>query len=411
MDARYLDLVKGALTLTASTVIARALGFMYPVVAAALLAAADYGVVRYAISLATLVAAPVTATSTVIARTVARSRVSTSSSDSYVASSVAGAAALTAVVLTALMVYQSVFSDLPPGMLAIVVGLAGFYVYSGLVRGLSDIGKLAVLPCASNAFQLLLLGLIPARILPPSPAVVAAVYGMSYIGPIVALEAVHPLAHIQLRMISGRVLGELGRLYMPLALAHAAYTAWMSIDVICLGLIRGSSQVASYSVGKTVTTVLEFVPTAVTTLLLPRLARGGPSAEARFSACLLILTSVPLAIGIAVGSPLVVRVLFGGKYAVSPVVVAAQAVGMALHGLYTVQEVRWVAAGKTHLHLLAIGVALLMNIVGQVTLTPRFGMLGSAFSFALSIALAPAPVIVLEKVGVSCRALAGKDND
>ncbi len=388
--------------LTIATIGARGLGFLYPVLAAHLLSLGSYGMVRYNISIALILCLPVSATSTVIARFLAEHSRSQERHSTYYSAGIIGAGLLLGVTVALVLAGERLGFHIKSSVLAVVLGLSVFYVYGGVIRGASDVFKLALYPLTSNAFQLLLLAIVYWGVLPSTVGSVTAIYGLSYLLPVAVLELVKPTESRFLfdrRILSA--IGDLGRFYVPVAAAHAAYTGWISIDILFLGHFRNAEYVGAYSAAKTLVSVIDFVPTAVATLLLPKLASlGGTNVRyAALSGLTILVLSIPLAIALTVGAPLWLSVLFGSEYAGACNVVGWLSLGMTAHAFYTVLEVNWIARSRPQLHALCIGLTLAANVLGQSVLTPNYGPLGAAVSFASSMFVGPAVVLIFRVLG------------
>jgi O-antigen/teichoic acid export membrane protein len=98
------------------------------------------------------------------------------------------------------------------------------------------------------------------------------------------------------------------------------FTVYLWIDTIMLSLMTGAKVVGWYGAATTLFQTLMFIPTLLSTTWLPRLVAAfeeSPSQllrTARKPVELVLLISAPMAAGMAMVSPIAVRVLYGSSY-------------------------------------------------------------------------------------------------
>lgn len=170
--------------------------------------------------------------------------------------------------------------------------------------------------------------------------------------------------------------------------AHAgnlADIAVFRIDALILGAVRGPVELGLYAAAVNVAEVLLYLPTAVSTVLLPdRAARaddpsGGPTARI---AALVAAASALAAAAAAIAAPAVIAVLFGAAFggSVTPLrILAIAMVGMA------VRRVLWadLAARRRQGMASAAAIATLAVVVGlDFALIPDYGAAGAAWASA-----------------------------
>ena len=185
---------------------------------------------------------------------------------------------------------------------------------------------------------------------------------------------------------------------LPLAGAFVANELAGSLDVLLLRGLRSSEETGLYSLAAQPLQALEPLPRLILWSVFPLLAkRSAPreSAQAddafvarahRSTVAALGLAAAPLAAGTALCGPALLATLFDPRYeqAGGPLVVLA--FGTALGFLASPFESTLVALGRTRSVLAASAGALLVNVLGNVLLVPRFGTMGAAWAWVATAA-------------------------
>lgn len=172
-----------------------------------------------------------------------------------------------------------------------------------------------------------------------------------------------------------------------------AYWALGSSDRWFLAAYHGSDEVGIYSVGYTVGTIGMLAVTGIIGALLPELAReesagGGGSAtdKARLTELLAALLLI-VAVAVAAAGGDVIRALAGPSFHPAAIVVPWLAAGVLFYGGQQVGNTLLLLAGKLHWAGMAWGIALMVSLLLNRWLVPRYGAWGAAVTQAASFLL------------------------
>lgn len=378
-------LLKGSTLVSIGTAIARVLGLAYSLVLAGVFPADQYGTVRYAIALASIVAIGAQPFGQhVMARFVSKYRNDTSKLDSILSN---GFLILSLIFLGTLLIAVPVLLTLAHfniGIIAIFFGETLFYAYWGLSAGFLEPRRFTISYLGSNLVQIILVYLVIVRMGIHSPTLALTIYGLSYLPPLSLLVVFWPFpGHVRASLINRRVLGELLHFALPIWVSHACYSVGISLDLLLLESWGTSSQLGSYSLSKTLTTMFLIVPMGISTLLMPKVA-STPSSEHRRSLVRMLTVSLVVnAIVLAIYLPLVqplTRRIFGADYVVAPAISILLALYMIAYGIHGLVTAVFVGSGRPHLESVSRIAELVSIVLGCWLLIPRLGATGAAIA-------------------------------
>jgi len=176
-----------------------------------------------------------------------------------------------------------------------------------------------------------------------------------------------------------------------LLIVDGAYTAFTQIDVLIIGAYLSASAIGIFSAPIKLTVLLAYPGTAVAAGVAPRLARGlpgGPNVRA-FATGLRILLIVQAAITafILAWAPLMVRVVLGPRYHESASVLRALAPYIFLSGFGALVSVSANYLGEARRRVPVAIVTVVVNLVVDLILVPRIGVIGGAWGTDAAFAL------------------------
>ncbi len=379
----------------AGNLIARGLGFLFPVLLARGLDRDSYALATFLIATGFFAGELVlTGFPTALTRALATGPSASERSAWFASSLVAGLPLLAASALLGAVL--AVVGQAPVGLLILViVGLTVDAYYFATLRGLQRFGWLASYRVAANGLQLaLLVVLIALDLLTVEVAVV--LYSLVYLGPILAIElASRPVASLarqgdaQTKVTRARI-GELTRFAVPALISGTAYGAILGFDVFFVRLFAPEA-VADYGAARSLTLPLLLVPFALSIVLLPRVAAASPLHQARALGRALAVSSAAAALGwlgyVAFGS-LVIERIFPPSYAAAaePLTTLAPAVG--LLGVYSVLSQWTLGTGRPWAAAAALSIGALVTLAAHATLTASMGAVGAGWSIGIGVAVA-----------------------
>src|SRR5579871_74737 len=372
-------------------VLARALGVLFSVVVARAFGPADFGMVRYAIGVAGITSIVVGPLPTMLSRYLATYRNESREVDRYFTNSMV----LIIIVLLFTLIGTGWYvggepSGIVLGTLFVVIGLAAFNTYTELTRGLDAIWRMSSYYVVANLIQLVAIVVCVWGLGMRSVGLALAIYGLSFLVPILFFEYwTRSAVHLRPRLITFATMWRLSHFSVPLVIAHASYTIWLTLDLLLVQQRLSAQDTGVYAAAKTVVLIFLFVPYAVTTVGLRYFARGSKKDAERsllLSLGASLVASTVLVTGIWGWSGQLVQLLFGQNYVSAAPPLTILAAGMALYTVYLVFETWMIARGYPWLHALAMTITMVMSSVAELILLPSWGLRGVAVGFSLGIA-------------------------
>ncbi len=171
--------------------------------------------------------------------------------------------------------------------------------------------------------------------------------------------------------------------------------AALRVDMFLLSSIKGTAAVGVYSVAVTFAELLWFVPNALNAVMLPKVSGEGDAAldvTVRLERVLWPLTLVA-GVGLFVVAAPLIPMLYGRDFAAAAIPLALLLPGAVAMALTTMPASYLSGIGKPKLWTRAAAANLVVNVVANVVLIPRFGIAGAAISSAVSYSVAAVWVI------------------
>ncbi len=184
---------------------------------------------------------------------------------------------------------------------------------------------------------------------------------------------------------------EFWRYNTPRAVARVAQTLTQRLDVLILAAVVSVEDAGVYGTVSRCMIAGVFVATAVKQVVQPRLRRlivrkemGAVKTMYGASTTWLVIATWPAYIAMAVYAPLVMRA-FGQSYERGANALVILCLTMLVASACGLVDVVLLMLGKSWLSTANVVLALVLNVVLNVLLAPRFGMIGSAWAWSVAI--------------------------
>lgn len=371
---------------------ARALGFVFYVVAARLLQPAEYGTLAYALAILTTASILLTNAPGGLARFLARNESNQDRQELYYSNWVGAVG----VVVTASVVLFLCFVPLTGlnawlalGVVVNLLNVAVFETYVQTQRGLGRFVVMGVYDSLANFLQLaaiVALGLIGVR----SAPLFLVVYGLSAIAAafLMRLAAPTPLS-LHLRLIGWRQMVRIGRYVAPIIAQGFFWAFWWSADLILIQHLMSADATGNYSAAKTLTQVLILPSTAICMAAGPSLSRLSESALRRQLLNLVALGGavlLPTALVMVILREPILFFVYGGKYPEALDAFGVLILGVTIYGFYLILASVWGAMGRPMVGAVATACGTVATVAAAFALIPTFGLLGAGIAFAAGAA-------------------------
>ncbi|MBK9750984.1 MAG: oligosaccharide flippase family protein [Chloroflexi bacterium] len=379
------ELIKCSTIISVGVALARVLGFGFSLVLARLLSPDDYGFIQYSLTLAglvTLLTMPFG--QHVLARYVGNVKDQPRELDEFLATAWIILIGLVAVTLVIAVPVLLLAGRLSVGVLVVFLGFTLHYSYFGLARGFMASWRLMAAYLGSNVVQIIAIVIVYVVLGERGPMPALIIYGASYLLPIGLLQLMQPFPvrfrwFLPDRAYVRRIL----KFSAPVWVSHAAYIFYAGIDILLLERFLGTGAVGLYALTKTLTMLLSFVPTGLTTVLLPKVAAGqGASHRGLLRNSILIslmINALVLIVMLVAYRPFILYV-FGEAYVAPLAVLVMLAFSEIAFGIQGIMSAVVVGAGQPQLETIMRVVVVGVSVVFGFVFIPTLGLTGAALT-------------------------------
>ena len=381
-----------ALVVFVGNVVARGVGFLFPVVMARVTGRADFALVYFFVNTGFFVGELVLAGfPTALARFLAAP--DDAPRGAWLLTSILAGIPLLVVSLAAGAVF-AVQGQASPLLLGVVIGgLTIDAYYFGALRGLGRFGFLVTYRIAANVAQLGILLAAAALGSATVPLIVAA-YSLSYLLPIVLIELTAAPVRSLIGLGSSRptadLVRRLARLGIPALVSGLAYAAILGMDVFWVRILA-PGQLADYGAARSLAMPMSLVPFAIGVVLMPRAAAASWREQERFLMQALGATTVAAVaavIGYVVLSDQVVELVYPSTFRAAAGTLPLLAAGMGIIGVYSVLNQWWIGIGRAGLPAICLVMGAIAAGGSHLLLDVRLGGAGAAIAICVGASVA-----------------------
>lgn len=173
------------------------------------------------------------------------------------------------------------------------------------------------------------------------------------------------------------------------------------LDMIMVSFFLPLSQVGIYSVATALSEVLLQLPGSVTTLLFPRVAATTDEQSNDFTPRIfrsMVIIMIVLALILALAGNLLITYFFGESFKPGIIPLYIMLPGVACVGASTILGNDLSARGRLEIHSYISGIGLVADVVLNILLIPKFGLVGAALGSSLSYVLITLAVVIAFRI-------------
>lgn len=180
--------------------------------------------------------------------------------------------------------------------------------------------------------------------------------------------------------------GSLLRISTPMAVTYAFTAVYMRFDVVLLAAMRPAVEVGLYGAASVVILTVPIIASAFNGSLYPVLSRAGSVHDPRLAKVfsqtvrLLLLTSIPLAVGLAIVARDVIGVVYGSVFDPAVPALAVLAVILPLRFLNNLFGHVLTAVDRQGKRTRGVVVAAAVNLLLNAAAIPAFGFMGAVYA-------------------------------
>lgn len=383
-------LLKGSAIITTGIIVARGIGFVVSSLQARYFEPADFGIIQYAISLAGILAIGIQPVGQhVIARYIGKGM----NDPDELRITMSNIWALMAVIFcTSLVLGTLILSATGKfhiGILVIFIGTSSFYTYWGLARGYLASSRLIMADVGNNLVQaILLVGLVGVLGI-KSSTLAMLIQGLSCFVPLILLQSFWPLdITFSRNLISTSVIQDIFKFSVPIWVSHASFILYMNVALIFVEHQIGIEAVGIFSLASTLSIMFSFIPSGLSTFLMPRIASTERSLHRGLlmnALGMAMLANIFLLIVYYFTAPWLIEKLFGPEYYTTPLLFLLMPIVMTLGGVHGVITSVFVGRGRAQEETKSRLLTVAVTVMGCWLFIPIYGVIGAAEAMLIGI--------------------------
>jgi O-antigen/teichoic acid export membrane protein len=387
---------KSSILLAGGFAIARVLGLFFSLLLVRVLPAESYGAIQYSILLAGIIAIGTQPLMQhAAARFVSVSRADPERLNRVVSTSfwlLGIVTVLTLVVVACISLVTGVF-DL--GALIIFLGFTVYYGYYGLARGFEDSPRLSLLFIGSNLIQFVALLVVYYALASRATLPALLIYGGSYILAVAALLIVRPLpVRPRLALVDRAVGAEIARFSLPVWASHAMFALGAAGEVLVLTALVGEAAAGVFAFTRTLTMAFDFLPSAISTIIMPRVANATGERLTQISVGLVLLVNLGMGAVFLLLYPWFVTTFFDASYLLPVPQVLLMIVAQTLGGIHGILAGVVVGRNRPTVEFINRLLWVICLYASCYLLIPRLGIEGAILAGLLTVIVCIAAFLI-----------------
>lgn len=382
------DLVKKTILITTSNVLTRVISMIFFVILARALSVADYGLFRYLISVSVLYAIIFTGFPTALTKFIGENK----EKKRVIKELVTNTTLLMLISFIIISCAIMLFSNNKLLLILLTFAVLIDTLYTGFVRGLLNYVKLAGFKLLENSIQLVIL--IISYLIYHTVNFTFAVIFFSVAGIISAtiFEIIKPEFKIKLSLLSKKKLRRITKYTIPVLLGSIGWTIMFNVNSVFIEHYYTTIEVGYYSVGFTLVQIFAFLPSAISAILLPKIAgvsdKKKINSYVNFTVFGSIIFSIILLIPFIIFKKELILIIFTDKYLPAIITMMPLAISQIFISIHQIYSSVFQGLGRPGIPSIIITVATIVNIILSYYLISTDGIYGASISAAISSGLA-----------------------
>lgn len=369
-------------------VVARGFGFVFLIIIARVFSTQDYGIIRYSITVATIASIPLFyGFPTTLSRYLAKYD-DKNTRNSYFSNAIFAISIILTITIIIITLISFFIEGIDIFITIIIVGYAVNTTYFEIVRGLLLPKRIMIYKISVGAVKISLVLLLIYIIKINSTDLVLVIFGISSFM-FILIEVFKPIKlKFKIKLISKKRLSELTKFAIPLMITTAAYHIIFGIDILFIKYYEGIDEVGYYGVARTLSSVFYFVPVAIVTMLIPIVSKSDKKlylGYTKLSIKLTLFASLVLLVLFFLFGEFAIKTIFAERYLEGLDALYVLCIGMSMFSLYIILEALVVGIGKPEFDAKSMVGTMVINIVGNICLVPKYGMIGAGVAFVIGV--------------------------
>lgn len=257
-------------------------------------------------------------------------------------------------------------------------------IYYGFARGLSDHAKITLINVVKNSVKLIMILFIFVLPLLRNASYIIFSYFVGGILSVYIMEKIRPL-HMRLKMkrLSVNVVKKILKFSLFAFIGTVGYSLILTLCYIVLESRYSYISVALFSAASTILTIVTFIPNAVHTVLMPKIAESEKDRLSHFRQGMIItlLSSLIVLISILIFGKALVNLFFGSEYLESYDYIIWMSGGFFFANIRNAFTILWEGINRPEITSIDVVIGAIVTGITGIILTSEFGpsSVGGAF--------------------------------
>lgn len=377
------NILKSTLLLTISTILTRVIAMLFMVILARTMTVSDYGAFKYLISISMIFSIGFSGFTTALSKYIGEDKEDRNKVIEYVSNTLI----LTSIFLVIILL--SIHLSLPDSFYLNLLLFASFidFFYIGFIRGILNYVKLAGFKLVENSIQLLILLISYFLHKQITFSFAIIFYSLSPIISLFIFEFAKPELIFRFKA-SINILSKLAIYAVTVSIGSIGWTLMFSINTIFIKHFYSNEYVGYYSIGVTFSQIFLFLPSALNTIILPKVSGIKDKSKIikpiTLAASFNMLLSLFGLLFLVLFKKYLLLWIFGEKYLPGLSVIIPLAIGQIFISTLSIYSAVWQGLGKPIFPTINICMAAIINTIGSYYLTQKYGIYGASISTAIS---------------------------
>lgn len=385
--------IKPSLIISIGNLLNKAFAMLFFVLIAKKITSDEYGQLRYLIAISFMYALPVTGVSSALTKYIGNNIKSLQEIKEYASN----ALILTSLIfiLIFLFIYNQVENwNLLVWLLAAAI-VDSFYI--AFINGLSSYAKMFFYKTIQNIFQFFVLIILYLSSLDFKIDSIIFLYTISCFFSILVLEIFSSELKLA-RVFSSNKIFELAKFGLLAMLGSISWTVMFGINMIWLKSFHGMNAVASYSVAETIASIFGILSSAISAIILPKIAEDSNSKKYIKPIINLIVlyigSSLMVLVPMIIFKSQLISIVFSDSYIGAIDVLLPISIGAILISIHVILSAVYFGISRPIIPAITISVGCFSNIILSYFLVKSYGSVGGGFSNLISSLIALALILM-----------------
>lgn len=266
-------------------------------------------------------------------------------------------------------------------LIAYLTTIENFLIFIAIVE---DVSKRNLINIVTSCLHTTVLGIIFVFFRFNLDAILGAVI-LDHLVLCIAFVYFYKIGSFRLNLINSALLKELFTIAIPAMLMNMLMYLNYHADVLFLsGITHDSVEVGLYGTAVTLGNMLWIVPDAFKDIVYNRAAKKDNPKEVILAIMCNMFICIIVLVGFVFLGKWFLKTMYGNDFIAAYPLVLTLFVGTLPMVLYKLIHPIYIANGKTKTVVILLGLAVLINIIGDITLIPKFKGMGAAISSVIS---------------------------